>query len=73
MPSSFNLNLSVGKRLRITENHNVEYRVEMQNATNTPSFGLPESSIITNTLFGRSRGNTTSTARKIQMALKYNF
>jgi len=73
MPSFFNLNLSVGKRMRITENQNLEYRLEMQNATNTPSFGLPESAIITNTLFGRSRGNTTSSSRKIQMALKYNF
>jgi hypothetical protein len=73
MPSFFNLNLSIGKRMRITENQNIEYRLEMQNATNTPSFGLPESATITNTLFGRARGNTTSTARKIQMALKYNF
>ena len=73
MPSAFNLNLSIGKQVRITENQNLEYRLEMQNATNTPAFGLPESAIITNTLFGRSRGNTTSTARKIQMALKYNF
>jgi len=77
-PGFFNLNLSVGKRFRISENHNFEYRLEMQNATNTPSFGLPENggtagNTITNTLFGRARGNTTSSARKIQMALKYNF
>jgi hypothetical protein len=50
----------------------------MQNATNTPSFGLPEGgaaagNTITNTAFGRARGNTTSSSRKIQMALKYNF
>ncbi|MEK6323747.1 MAG: TonB-dependent receptor [Acidobacteriota bacterium] len=73
MPGFFNLNLSIGKRTRITENQNLEYRLEMQNATNTPSFGLPESAVITSTLFGRARGNTVSGSRKIQMALKYNF
>ena len=72
-PGFFNLNLCIGKRVRITENQNLEYRLEMQNATNTPSFGVPESAVITNTLFGRARGNTVSSSRKIQMALKYNF
>ena len=72
-PGFFNLNLAIGKRTRITETHNIEYRLEMQNVTNTPSFGLPESATLTSTLFGRARGNTTSGSRKIQMALKYNF
>jgi hypothetical protein len=72
-PGFFNLNLAIGKFTRITENHRLEYRLEMQNATNTPSFGLPESATITSTLFGRARGNTVSGARRIQMALKYSF
>jgi len=73
LPGFFNTNLAIGKRTRVSERHSIEYRFEMQNVTNTPSFGLPESSVITSTLFGRSRGNTTSGSRKIQMALKYNF
>jgi hypothetical protein len=72
-PGFFNLNLAIGKFTRITENHKLEYRLEMQNATNTPSFGLPESAVITSALFARARGNTVSGSRRIQMALKYSF
>lgn len=72
-PGFFNLNLAVGKATRITETQRLEYRLEMQNATNTPSFGLPNSAVITDSTFMRARGNTVSTARKIQMALKYVF
>ncbi|HSE36490.1 MAG TPA: hypothetical protein VLG74_04250, partial [Blastocatellia bacterium] len=72
-PGFFNMNLAIGKKTRITERQNIEYRLEMQNVTNTPSFGLPESATLNNLLFGRARGNTTSGSRKIQMALKYNF
>jgi hypothetical protein len=72
-PPFFNLDLAIGKRTRISERQNIEYRLEMQNVTNTPSFGLPESAIITSALFSRARGNTVSSSRKIQMALKYNF
>ena len=72
-PGFFNLNLAVGKSTRITETHRLDYRLEMQNATNTPSFGLPNSAVITDSTFMRARGNTVSTARKIQMALKYVF
>lgn len=72
-PGFFNVNLAIGKATRITENHRLEYRLEMQNATNTPSFGLPNSAVITDSTFAQARGNTVSTARKIQMALKYVF
>ncbi len=72
-PGFFNLNLAIGKITRIKESHRLEYRLEMQNATNTASFGLPNSAVITSTLFGQARGNTVSSARRIQMALKYSF
>jgi hypothetical protein len=72
-PGFFNLNMAIGKRTRLSETHSLEYRLEMQNATNTPSFGLPNSSTITDATFGQARGNTVSTARRIQMALKYSF
>jgi hypothetical protein len=72
-PAFFNINAAIGKRTRISETHNIEYRLEMQNVTNTPSFGLPNAAVITDATFMRARGNTVSTARRIQMALKYNF
>ncbi len=72
-PQFFSLDLTLLKRVRISESHNVEFRLEMQNATNTPSFGLPNSSIITSTVFGRMRGAVVSGSRKMQLSLKYNF
>lgn len=72
-PGFFNLNLAIGKFTRLTERQKLEYRLELQNATNHPSFGLPNSAVITDSTFGRARGNTVSAARKIQMALKYSF
>jgi hypothetical protein len=74
LPRFFNMNVSIVKRTRINERHNIEYRLEMQNATNTPSFDVPDSSTITSNLFSRARSsNFFNAARKIQMALKYNF
>jgi hypothetical protein len=74
MPRYFIMNMSVAKVTRINERQNVEYRLEMQNLTNTPSFDLPDSATITSSLFSRSRAsNFFNSARKIQMALKYNF
>lgn len=72
-PSFFQVDTTLGKKVRISGGHNVELRVEVHNLTNHPSFGLPESGIITSSLFGRARGNVVSTSRKVQLAIKYNF
>jgi hypothetical protein len=73
-PPDFSLDMTLIKRTRITETHNVEFRLEMQNVLNTPAFSTtPNSAIITSSLFGRMRGSVSSGPRRMQLALKYNF
>jgi hypothetical protein len=71
-PSLFNLDLTIGKQFRVTERQNLQFRLEIQNATNTPSFGFP-TAVVTSTVFGRVRDSVVSSSRKMQLALKYNF
>jgi hypothetical protein len=71
-PSSFNLDLTLGKQIRIAERHTLQFRLEMQNVTNTPSFGFP-TAVVTSTVFGRVRDSVVSSSRKMQLALRYNF
>jgi len=71
-PPFFDIDLTLAKRIRIGGKQNLELRVEMQNATNHPSFDMPTATI-TSTIFGRVRDSVTSAARKIQLAAKYNF
>jgi hypothetical protein len=49
----------------------VEFRVEVFNLTNTPSFGTPATAIDTATA-GRVT-STFSTPRQMQLGLKFNF
>ena len=73
-PSFFNLDVTVGKRFRFDETRDLEIRVEAQNATNTPSFAVPDANLILTTAsFGQILGNTTSTSRKVQFVAKFNF
>ncbi len=71
-PGSFDMDLGILKRIRIVERHVLEYRAEFTNLTNTPTFGLPTTTVTSET-FGRIRDNVLSGSRKIQMALKYYF
>ncbi|HKR11840.1 MAG TPA: carboxypeptidase regulatory-like domain-containing protein [Pyrinomonadaceae bacterium] len=73
-PSLFNLDLTLGKRFRFKESQDLEFRVEAQNVTNTPSFAVPDANLIlTSGSFGQILGGTTSTSRKIQFVAKFNF
>ncbi len=73
-PTFFNLDMTVGKRIRFSETQDLEIRVEAQNVTNTPSFAVPDGNLILTTLsFGQVLGNTTSTSRKVQFVAKFNF
>jgi len=73
-PNFFNLDMTVGKHFRMTETKDLEFRVEAQNVTNTPSFAVPDGNLIlTSGSFGQILGNTTSTSRKIQFVAKFNF
>jgi hypothetical protein len=62
---------SLFKTFQITDNSRLEFRAEFFNATNTPVFDIPVTTIDTS-----SGGKVTSTAnnpRQIQFALKYSF
>lgn len=73
-PAFFNLDMTVGKKFRFSESQDLEIRVEAQNVTNTPSFGVPDGNLIlTSGSFGQVLGNTTSTSRKVQFVAKFNF
>ena len=73
-PSLFNLDMTLGKRFRFDETRNLEFRVEAQNVTNTPSFSVPDTNLIlTNGSFGQILGSTSSTSRKVQFVAKFNF
>lgn len=71
-PGFFQLDLTVAKSFRIIEGVNLQYRLEMQNATNTPSFAFPVTTVTAGT-FGQIRDAVVSGARRIQMALKFTF
>ncbi|HEX8130473.1 MAG TPA: TonB-dependent receptor [Pyrinomonadaceae bacterium] len=71
-PKLFNLDLMLGKKIYFTEAMNLDLRVEMQNATNTPAFDFP-TAIVTNSTFGRIRGAVVNSARRVQLAVKFNF
>jgi len=74
-PKLFSLDLTLAKRIRFTENTNLELRLEAQNATNTPSFAVPADAnlVISSTNFGFVGGNVNSGSRKVQLAMKFNF
>jgi hypothetical protein len=71
-PGSFNLNVSIAKRIETGRGQFLEIRADGTNVTNTPSFGLPTATI-TSTIFGRIRDSVTSTARQVMLGVKYYF
>ncbi|MBV9225726.1 MAG: hypothetical protein JOY85_16965 [Acidobacteriaceae bacterium] len=63
--------MSVFKEFPVTESSLIQFRAEFFNITNTPTFGIPSTTVDTG-----SGGVVTSTAnnpRQLQFALKYNF
>jgi hypothetical protein len=86
-PPFFNLDLTVRKRFYFSEKRNLEFRVDVNNLTNTPSFEFPVSgssgiglqspgftgSASVNSTFGRIRDSVNSNSRHIQLGLKFNF
>ena len=83
MPSNFRTDLSVFKDFKVTESVKLQFRAEMFNFTNTPSFGLPGSTISSYDSsgvptqagnFGRITSmNRIYTPRDIQFALRLMF
>jgi hypothetical protein len=70
-PRYFNIDLSLVKRFKITENHSVLLRAEAYNLLNNVNFANPAASIATPTSFGKI--STARTARIMQLALRYEF
>lgn len=72
-----NLDLSIGKDFRIFEGHNLQARVQMQNATNSQMYDFFGSFNIQSGVFGRLKQDTDGVrgndARRMQLALKYTF
>ena len=71
-PWLWDMDMSLLKRVQITERHRVEFRAEAYNLTNSVSFGYPTTSIASGT-FGRIKDSVVSGSRKIQLGLKYSF
>ncbi|MGH9897931.1 MAG: hypothetical protein ACRD4L_03645, partial [Pyrinomonadaceae bacterium] len=71
-PPTFFLDLSLGKHIRFDESRNLEFRIEAQNATNTPSFGFPNATL-SSLNFGIVGAGVFGASRKVQFALKFNF
>jgi hypothetical protein len=66
-----NVDFSITKNTRFLNGHNMQFRVEMFNATNTRNFGVPEGRVnATNFLnqWGTDGGN-----RRIWLAVRYTF
>jgi len=73
-PRRFQTDISLSKKFRFTETLNFDLRVDAQNLTNTPSFGIPFAVInSTSTSLGQIRDSTSSSARRIQFSGKLNF
>jgi hypothetical protein len=71
-PHGWNVDLAVLKSFSMPwEGHRLQFRWEMFNAFNHPTFGLPGVNI-NGTTFGRIT-STQSTAREMQFALRYDF
>jgi hypothetical protein len=73
MPSSFNMDASIIKRIPITERKNFELRAEAFNLTNTVYLGFPGNVNVANgSTFSRDLFSDSS-ARVVQVAFKFNF
>jgi hypothetical protein len=71
-PRYFNTDVSLMKRFRITESARATFRAEGYNFFNNANFGTPGVSMTTPTNLGKFSGTTTA-ARVIQMALRFDF
>jgi len=65
------LDMSLSKRFRFTENQNLQFRVDFFNFTNRANFGVPVR-FLESPGFGQAT-DTVTPGRRIQFALKYNF
>ena len=70
-PGLVNLDFTLARDIRMTENQKLEFRMEAFNFFNHPGFDLPGTTVGTPALGVIS--NTATSPRQIQFALKYVF
>jgi len=70
-PGFLNIDASLMKNFRLRGGRRVQFRWEVFNATNHPSYGLPVSNLLSRD-FGIIRG-TVSTPRQMQFGLRFIF
>jgi hypothetical protein len=72
-PGFANVDLAIVKNWQLfREGYRLQFRAEAYNALNHPSFALPQTSNINNGQFGQITA-TSSTARVLQFALRFDF
>jgi hypothetical protein len=76
-PGFVNFDMDFGKKTKLTERVNLEFRFECYNIFNHPHFQQPDN-LFTDSNFGlisatASRPDSTTSARQMQVALKLNF
>jgi len=64
--------LALIKNTRLFEHHNLQFRTELYNATNTRNFGMPPSRLVSAADFLHQWG-TDGGSRRIVLALRYVF
>jgi len=67
-----NLDFGIIKNTRVVEGHNLQFRAEFYNATNTRNFGTPNSALNSGANF-LNQWATNGGNRRIVMALRYTF
>jgi hypothetical protein len=83
-PRLFSIDLSLGKRFRLTERQALSFRSEAYNLLNNPNFGNPGASLATpltlgkitsglSGLSGAPIGETFGGPRVVQLALRWDF
>lgn len=72
-PRQFQTDASLSKKFRFTERYSFDLRIDAQNLTNTPTFGLPIATVSSGSFLGQIRDNVLSFARRIQFSGRFNF
>ena len=74
LPMNFNIDASVMKKIAITERQELQFRLEVQNLTNSVIHDIPANSRITSTAFGdMTNGDIFNNQRRMQLSAKYTF
>jgi hypothetical protein len=71
-PAQYNVDFSVFKNFKVSEDFNLQFRAEAFNLFNTPQFGLPYNAVDATGLAG-SISSTVHAPRQLQLALKLSF